>query len=123
MAGQSLQAVELIGFFSALRAKAQHRRELDNELRRALANWEFVLYFQPLLRSVDGAVIGAEALIRWIHPERGVLGPAIFIDALAESPVAMEVGSWILETACTAASCWRAKGLQPLRISVNLFPI
>jgi diguanylate cyclase (GGDEF)-like protein len=110
-------------FFPALRAKAQHRRELDNELRRAWANREFELYFQPQLRSVDGAVIGAEALIRWNHPDRGLLGPVAFIDALAESPLAMEVGLWILETACTTASYWRAKELRPLRISINLFPI
>jgi diguanylate cyclase (GGDEF)-like protein len=110
-------------FFPALRAKAQHRRELDNELRRAWANREFVLYFQPQLRSVDGEVIGAEALIRWNHPDRGLLGPVAFIDALAESPLAMEVGLWILETACTTASYWRAKELRPLRISINLFPI
>jgi diguanylate cyclase (GGDEF)-like protein len=109
-------------FFPALRAKAQHRRELDNELRRAWVNREFVLYFQPQLRSVDGAVIGAEALIRWNHPDRGILDPVAFIDALAESPLAMEVGLWILETACTTASYWRAKGLHPVRISVNLFP-
>jgi EAL domain-containing protein (putative c-di-GMP-specific phosphodiesterase class I) len=109
-------------FFPALRAKAQHRRELDNELRRAWVNREFVLYFQPQLRSVDGAVIGAEALIRWNHPDRGILDPVAFIGALTESPLAMEVGLWILETACTTASYWRAKGLRPVRISVNLFP-
>jgi EAL domain-containing protein (putative c-di-GMP-specific phosphodiesterase class I) len=63
-----------------------------------------------------------EALIRWNHPQRGILGPGAFIDALAESPLAMDVGLWILETACTTASFWRAKGLRPLRISVNLFP-
>src|SRR2546427_11894191 len=56
-------------------ARAKHRRELDTELRRACVNQEFVLYFQPQLRSSDGAVIGAEALLRWHHPERGIVAP------------------------------------------------
>jgi EAL domain-containing protein (putative c-di-GMP-specific phosphodiesterase class I) len=105
-----------------LRARATHRRELDTELRRACANQEFVLYFQPQVRSSDGAVIGAEALLRWRHPDRGILAPGVFIDALCESAVAIETGRWILTTACKTAAAWRAKGLPPIRIGVNLFP-
>jgi EAL domain-containing protein (putative c-di-GMP-specific phosphodiesterase class I) len=74
------------------------------------------------VRSSDGAVIGAEALLRWHHPERGILAPGAFIDALCESAVAIETGRWILTTACKTAASWRAKGLPPLRIGVNLFP-
>jgi diguanylate cyclase (GGDEF)-like protein len=105
-----------------LRARAKHRRELDTELRRACANQEFVLHFQPQVRSSDGAVIGAEALLRWHHPERGILAPGAFIDALCESAVAIETGRWILTTACKTAASWRAKGLPPIRMGVNLFP-
>ncbi len=105
-----------------LRARAKHRRELDAELRRACANQEFVLYFQPQVRSSDGAVIGAEALLRWQHPERGILTPGSFIDALCESAVAIDTGRWILTEACKTAACWRAKGLPPIRMGVNLFP-
>jgi diguanylate cyclase (GGDEF)-like protein/PAS domain S-box-containing protein len=109
-------------YVPTLRARAQHRRELDTELRRACANQEFVLYFQPQVRSSDGAVIGAEALLRWRHPDRGILAPGAFIDALCESAVAIETGRWILTTACKTAATWRAKGLPPIRMGVNLFP-
>jgi diguanylate cyclase (GGDEF)-like protein/PAS domain S-box-containing protein len=109
-------------YVPTLRARATHRRELDTELRRACANQEFVLYFQPQVRSSDGAVIGAEALLRWRHPDRGILAPGAFIDALCESAVAIETGRWILTTACKTAAAWRAKGLPPIRMGVNLFP-
>jgi diguanylate cyclase (GGDEF)-like protein/PAS domain S-box-containing protein len=109
-------------FLPVMRAKAQARRELDTELRRACAEKEFLLYFQPQVRISDGAIVGAEALLRWQHPTQGILGPGAFIDALAESPVVLDVGRWILQTACRAAAAWRAKGLPPLRIGVNLFP-
>lgn len=109
-------------FLPVLRAKAQARRELGMELRRAFADNEFVLYFQPQLRISDGAVMGAEALLRWRHPKRGILGPGAFIDALAESPVILDVGRWILQTACKTAASWRTTGLPPIRVGVNLFP-
>jgi len=105
-----------------MRAKAQARRELDSELRRACSEHEFVLYYQPQVRLRDGAIVGAEALLRWRHPQRGILAPGTFIDALAESPVVLEVGRWILQTACEQAVAWATKGLPPLRIGVNLFP-
>ena len=67
-------------------------------------------------------MVGAEALLRWRHPQRGVLGPAAFIEVLAESSVALEIGRWILKSACESAAAWRALGLPPVRIGVNLFP-
>lgn len=110
-------------FVPTLRAKAVARRELDGEIRRAYADKEFVVYFQPQLRVSDGAVVGAEALLRWQHPERGIIGPGAFIEALAESPVALDVGRWILQTSCDYAAKWRAMGLPPVRVGVNLFPV
>ena len=65
-------------YTAPLRARAQGRRELDTELRRAYANEEFVLHFQPQVRSSDGRVVGAEALLRWNHPQRGILAPGVF---------------------------------------------
>lgn len=109
-------------YVPTLRARAKHRRELDAELRRAYANEEFVLYFQPQVRSSDGAVTGAEALLRWQHPERGILMPGAFIDALCDSAVAIETGRWILTNACKIAASWRARDLPSIRIGVNLFP-
>jgi diguanylate cyclase (GGDEF)-like protein/PAS domain S-box-containing protein len=109
-------------FVPALRAKASARRELDAELRRACADKEFELYFQPQVRADNGALVGAEALLRWRHPGRGVLAPGAFIDALSESPVVLEVGRWILSAACEQAARWRIAGLSDFRIGVNLFP-
>lgn len=108
-------------FASVMRVRLSARQELDTELRRAHANKEFALYLQPQVRLSDGEVVGAEALLRWQHPERGVLAPGAFIETLAQSPVALEIGNWILQKACEAAASWRADGLPSVRVGVNLF--
>ena len=109
-------------FLPAYRARAEARRVLDSELRRAVSENEFELFYQPQVRLRDSAILGAEALVRWRHPERGLLGPDAFIDALVESPTVREVGSWILHAACSNSASWRTRGLVPIRIGVNLFP-
>lgn len=109
-------------FVPVLRAQAQARRELEAELRRACKNREFELYFQPQVRAGDGTMVGAEALLRWRHPQRGILTPGAFIGALSESPVVLEVGRWILQSACEHLAAWRSMTGLPLRIGVNLFP-
>jgi diguanylate cyclase (GGDEF)-like protein len=109
-------------FVPTLRAKASARRELDTEIRRAYANNEFVLYFQPQVSADGTAIEGAEALIRWHHPVRGILAPSAFIDALTESAVVLDVGRWILKAACQSAVSWRRNGLPTFRIGINLFP-
>jgi diguanylate cyclase (GGDEF)-like protein/PAS domain S-box-containing protein len=109
-------------FLPALRSRAQARRSLAIELRRAFAEGELELFFQPQVRLADEALIGAEALLRWRHPERGVIAPAVFIEALAESSIAGEVGKWIICTACEQTAAWRRLGLHIERIGVNLFP-
>jgi diguanylate cyclase (GGDEF)-like protein/PAS domain S-box-containing protein len=109
-------------FMPILRAQAQARRGLDLELRRAFAEDELELYFQPEIRLADRAVVGAEALLRWRHPQRGIVAPAAFIDTLADSSIAPEVGRWIIRAACAQAAAWRAMGLPLGRIGVNLFP-
>jgi diguanylate cyclase (GGDEF)-like protein/PAS domain S-box-containing protein len=108
-------------FLPLLREKAHARRSLDTELRRAFVESEFVLHYQPQLRLSDGALVGAEALLRWRHPEKGLVAPGTFIDALAQSRIAVDVGRWILEAACAAAAGWRAQG-HAIRIGINLFP-
>jgi EAL domain-containing protein (putative c-di-GMP-specific phosphodiesterase class I) len=105
-----------------LRVNAQSRRLLDSQLRHAFANDEFELHYQPQVRLSDGVVSGAEALLRWRHPERGLLAPHTFIDALAESPLALDVGRWVLGTACAQAAEWRSQGFSLARMAVNLFP-
>ena len=109
-------------FVPVLRAQAQARRGMEYELRRAFAENEFEVHFQPQIRLSDNAVVGAEALLRWRHPVRGMLGPGVFIDALAESSIALDVGRWIIRTACQQAALWRAGGFPLQRIGVNVFP-
>jgi EAL domain-containing protein (putative c-di-GMP-specific phosphodiesterase class I) len=109
-------------FLPVLRAQAQARRSLDLELRRAFVESEFELSFQPQIRLADETVIGAEALIRWRHPERGIVAPGAFIDTLGASAIAPEVSRWIIRTACEKTAAWRAAGLPLGRIGVNLFP-
>ena len=109
-------------FLPVLRAQAQARRSLDLELRRAYAENEFELYFQPQVRLADGAVVGAEALMRWRHPVAGILAPGTFIDTLAASAIAPEVSRWIIHTACSKTAHWRSQGLHLSRIAINLFP-
>jgi diguanylate cyclase (GGDEF)-like protein/PAS domain S-box-containing protein len=109
-------------FLPVLRAQAQARRGLEHELRRAFAENEFEIYFQPQIDLSNRFVVGAEALLRWRHPVRGVLAPGAFIDALADSSIASDVGRWIIRTACQQAAVWRAAGFPLRRIGVNLFP-
>jgi diguanylate cyclase (GGDEF)-like protein/PAS domain S-box-containing protein len=109
-------------FMPVLRAQAQARRSLGLDLRRAFVNNEFEIHFQPQIRLADNAVMGAEALLRWRHPQQGLLAPGVFIDALAESAIAGGVGRWIIRSACAQTAAWRAAGLRLMRIGVNLFP-
>jgi diguanylate cyclase (GGDEF)-like protein/PAS domain S-box-containing protein len=109
-------------FLPVHRAQVQARRALDLELTRAYAQKELEIYFQPEVRLIDRAVVGAEALLRWRHPERGILMPGAFIDTLATNAVALDVGRWIILTACQKAAAWRGMGLSPGRIGINVFP-
>jgi diguanylate cyclase (GGDEF)-like protein/PAS domain S-box-containing protein len=109
-------------YVPVLRARAQARRALDHDLRRAFAENEFEIHYQPQIRMSDDAVMGAEALLRWRHPERGLVAPGAFIDTLAQSPIAPEVGRWIIRAACRQVAAWRGVGLPLNRVSINLFP-
>ncbi|GAB5506896.1 MAG: hypothetical protein Rhirs2KO_20590 [Rhizobiaceae bacterium] len=109
-------------FLPQLRARAESRRSLEGELRRAISENEFELFYQPQIRSRDGAVSGAEALLRWRHPEHGLLSPASFIEALADSPHAPELGHWIVTEACKEAASWRDQDGTGPTVAVNLFP-
>jgi diguanylate cyclase (GGDEF)-like protein/PAS domain S-box-containing protein len=107
-------------FVPALRHAALNRRTYEIELRKALMEKQFELYYQPLVRLSDGGVIGAEALLRWRHPQRGLMAPGAFFSVLESSLLAAAVGDWVLETACAQAAKWR-KIMPDFRISINLF--
>ncbi|BCW90770.1 hypothetical protein sos41_39450 [Alphaproteobacteria bacterium SO-S41] len=108
-------------FTRAMRSAAVARRTYDVEIRRAVENGELRLYYQPQVRLSDGVLVGAEALIRWLHPERGLVSPAAFLPALEGGLLAATVGDWVLETACTQAAAWRSRGAPAFRMGVNLF--
>ena len=96
------------------------RFESLQRLREALAQQEFVLFYQPKANMRSGEVIGAEALIRWQHPERGLLAPGEFLPLLENDELALELGAWVLEEALSQADAWRRQGLD-LVVSVNVF--
>ena len=109
-------------FAPAMQNRAEQRHRLGTELRRALARGELELWYQPQVALHDGRLTGAEALLRWHHPEQGLLRPPAFIDVLGESAVASEVGDWIIDQACATLAAWREAGHGELRMGVNLFP-
>ena len=103
----------------AMNAEVAARLELEKELRRALRNEEFVVYYQPQQDIRTGQIIGVEALVRWQHPERGLVLPGAFIAVAEESDLIVPLGEWVLRTACTQAKAWQDAGLPPLRMAVN----
>jgi diguanylate cyclase (GGDEF)-like protein/PAS domain S-box-containing protein len=108
-------------FFSpALNDAAQRRHTLTNDLRQASERGEFVLHYQPLLDADSGATTGVEALIRWQHPRDGLVPPNQFIPLLEETGLIVEVGQWVLQTACMQSVRWQAEGLPAVRVAVNL---
>ena len=95
-----------------------HHESLEH-IRQALERGEFVLHYQPKVNMRSGQVIGAEALIRWQHPEKGLLPPATFLPAIENHPLAVEVGDWVIDTALTQLEAWHTAGLD-LPVSVNI---
>lgn len=99
---------------------ARERLELESGLRRALKRDEFVLHFQPQVSLLDGRVVGAEALIRWQHPEKGLVAPNHFIPLAEECGLIESIGDWVLKAACRESRRWRDAGMTPLRVAVNV---
>jgi diguanylate cyclase (GGDEF)-like protein len=106
-------------FEPGMMTAAQARKALEADLRRALARNEFTLYYQPLTDPVTGGYTGAEALLRWQHPERGSVSPAVFIPLAEELGLIVSIGEWVLHEACTTAVSWP----ETMRIAVNVSPV
>jgi EAL domain-containing protein (putative c-di-GMP-specific phosphodiesterase class I)/AmiR/NasT family two-component response regulator len=99
---------------------SQEKLALEVEIRRALAQNELEVYYQPQVEIATGKIMGAEALVRWNHPEKGRISPAEFIPLAEETGLIIPMGEWVLLNACTQAAKWIALGFSKLRISVNL---
>jgi EAL domain-containing protein (putative c-di-GMP-specific phosphodiesterase class I) len=109
-------------FDSSMRVEAVERLEMEQALRRALGRSELCLFYQPVLDVDSGSVVGVEALLRWNHPERGLLRPAEFISLAEDTGLILPIGRWALQEACRQAQRWREADPQrlPLTIAVNL---
>lgn len=103
-----------------MNARAIERQSLENGLRHAIGRGELVLHYQPKLDLATGAIIGVEALIRWRHPQRGLVFPEKFIGIAENSGLIVPIGRWVLREACCQARAWQAAGLPPLCIAANI---
>ncbi|WP_245428746.1 EAL domain-containing protein [Rhodoplanes elegans] len=108
-------------FDPSLKLDLESRRLLLAELDRALVQGEFELFYQPQVRLADGLLIGAEALIRWRHPVRGIISPGVFMPTVNTNVIGEKVAAWVLTTACRQGGIWEERG-QKLKIGVNLSP-
>jgi EAL domain-containing protein (putative c-di-GMP-specific phosphodiesterase class I) len=109
-------------FEDSIRRELETRLTLEAELVLAAERNEFELFYQPQIHLADGRLVGAEALIRWRHPERGLVSPGQFMPVVNTSPISDRIAEWVLETACAKAAAWERAGQQKLRIGVNLSP-
>lgn len=109
-------------FNPEMNTQAHERLMLENVLRHAIARDQLVLYYQPLVEFERGAVTGVEALLRWQHPDRGLVPPGVFIPIAEETGMIMAISEWALRAACAQARAWQAMGLPHFRLAVNLSP-
>ena len=106
-------------FRAEMDARMKARRALEVDLRKALANNEFELHYQPLVRLADNEISGCEALLRWHHPERGIISPAEFIPVAEETGLINAIGEWVLRQACAEAAAWP----DDIKVAVNVSPV
>ena len=110
-------------FTAALNARAFKRLTVEMHLRRALERDQFMVYFQPKLRASDLAVVGFEALVRWLHPDLGRVSPAEFIPIAEETGLIVPIGEWVLSHAASQLAAWDKAGRAPMTCAVNLSAI
>jgi EAL domain-containing protein (putative c-di-GMP-specific phosphodiesterase class I) len=107
-------------FDERMREQSMRTLKLDGDLRRALDRSEFRLHYQPIVSLQTGEITGCEALLRWMHPERGLVAPADFIPLAEETGLIVSIGEWVLRAACAELQTWDGLGLPPINLSVNL---
>jgi diguanylate cyclase (GGDEF)-like protein/PAS domain S-box-containing protein len=108
-------------FFEAdMNTRALERQSLENSLRHAIERQDFVLHYQPKMDLRAHAIVGVEALIRWHHPQRGLVPPAQFVPIAEECGLIVPMGRWVLREACRQARAWEGAGLPPICVSINI---
>lgn len=107
-------------YTQAIGSKVSEDLNLENHLYKALKKSEFVLHYQPQINLKTGKIVGMEALIRWEHPERGLIPPDRFIPLAEETGLICQIDEWVMRTACLQNRAWQLLGLPPMRIAVNL---
>jgi diguanylate cyclase (GGDEF)-like protein len=103
-----------------MNVRAMERQSIESGLRDAMERGEFVLHYQPKMNLETGGIIGVEALIRWHHPQRGLVPPVQFIPVAEDCGFIVPIGRWVLHEACRQARAWQDSGLRPVRIAVNV---
>jgi diguanylate cyclase (GGDEF)-like protein/PAS domain S-box-containing protein len=113
---------EYLFYAPQMNARVAEQMKLENDLRNAMLQEQFILHYQPKFELATGRMVGMEALIRWMHPERGMVSPGAFIGLLEETGMILEVGRWALRRAALEHAAWTAMGLKAGRIAVNVSP-
>ena len=107
-------------FIPEMTRRAMERLSIESALKHALKNEQFFLEYQPQIELSTGKIVGAEALIRWQHPQEGLIAPNQFISAAESTGEIIPIGAWVLKTACAQAKQWQEEGLPPLAMAVNI---
>jgi diguanylate cyclase (GGDEF)-like protein/PAS domain S-box-containing protein len=107
-------------FEEEMNIRAVERQSIEEDLRGALERQEFVLQYQPKINLRTGAITGAEALIRWLHPHRGMVSPLMFVPVAEDSGLILPIGMWVRREACQQARAWQDAGFPPLPVAVNI---
>ena len=118
--GKAQGGNKIVFYSNEMNEQVKHRFEIESGLRKALLNGEFYLCYQPLVELDTGKVYGSEALIRWNHPEKGLISPVDFIPIAEETGIIEEIGAWVLDIACRQNKKWQEGGNPHLKISVNV---